>query len=242
MLPAAHVLHDFWLDLVLGQVQGKDFFLPGNFQPIHVEFGQFHKVPGRGKRSARQKHIQMKMTIQQLSVSLDGGDHARHDIVATQETSDFRQDAVPRPLRQFSQQAPIKASVQPQPFGNRQNDLPVGDRCADFLGHMQRGQQGVFLVVGGIPTALLAEKGNKHLVMAVGATNPRKAFFQIATFKKEQSRSDRPQVARSRTWTESARHRPGGTSQNVDPSIATDRKHADRVADTGAMVWGRQAS
>ena len=33
-----------------------------------------------------------------------------------------------------------------------------------------------------------------------------------------------------------ARHRPRGTSQNVDPSTATDRKHADHVADTRATV------
>ncbi len=62
-----------------GQVQGKDCFLPGNFQPIQVEFGQSHKVPRGGKRSAGQKHMQMRMPMQQLSVSLDGGDHARHD-------------------------------------------------------------------------------------------------------------------------------------------------------------------
>ena len=35
-----------------------------------------------------------------------------------------------------------------------------------------------------------------------------------------------PQVARSRTWLESARHRPGGRSQNVHPSSATGQKHA----------------
>ena len=53
-----------------------------------------------------------------------------------------------------------------------------------FLGHMQRGQQGAFLVAGGTGTALLAGKGHEHLVVAVGAANPRKAFFQIATFEK----------------------------------------------------------
>ena len=34
VLPSAHVLDDFWLDLVLGQIKGKDRFLPGDLEPI----------------------------------------------------------------------------------------------------------------------------------------------------------------------------------------------------------------
>ena len=37
-----------------GQVEGKDGFPLGRFQPVQVQFGQFHKVPRGGKRSAGQ--------------------------------------------------------------------------------------------------------------------------------------------------------------------------------------------
>ena len=37
VLPTAHVLDHFRFDLVLGQVEGKNGFLPGRFQPIQVE-------------------------------------------------------------------------------------------------------------------------------------------------------------------------------------------------------------
>ena len=40
------------------------------------------------------------------------------------------------------------------------------------------------MVTGGTGTALLAGKGDEHLVMAVGATNPRKTFLQIAALEK----------------------------------------------------------
>ena len=101
--------------------------------------------------------------MQQLSVRLDGRDHAGHDAgtvaerwSATQQTSDFRLDAGPGAVSELSQQAPIEAGMQSQPFGNRQHDLPVRDRSGDFLGHVQRGQQGAFLMAGGTGTALLA--------------------------------------------------------------------------------------
>jgi hypothetical protein len=40
VLRTSHVLDDFWLDLVLGQIKGKDRFLPGCLQPLQVELGQ----------------------------------------------------------------------------------------------------------------------------------------------------------------------------------------------------------
>jgi len=101
-VPSAHVLDDFWLDLLLGQVQGKDRFLPGDLKPLQIQFGQFQKIGRRGKRSAGHKHMQMRMPMQQLAVSLDGRDHARHDVVATQQTSDFRLDELPFPILPWS--------------------------------------------------------------------------------------------------------------------------------------------
>jgi len=114
--------------------------------------------------------------MQQLSVRLDGRDHAGHDVVAPQPTSDFRLDAGPGAVSELSQQAPVEAGMQSQPFGNRQHDLPVRDRSGDFLGHVQRGQQGAFLMARGTGTALLAGVGHEHLVTAVATADARKTF------------------------------------------------------------------
>jgi len=140
VLPSAHVLDDFWLDLLLGQVQGKDRFLPGDLKPLQIQFGQFQKIARRGKRSAGQKQMQMRMPMQQLAVSLDGRDHASHDVVATQKPPDFCLDAGPGTVREFSQQAAVEASVESQTLGNRQHNLPVRDRGANFFGYVQCGQ------------------------------------------------------------------------------------------------------
>ena len=59
--------------------------------------------------------MEMRMPMQQLSVSLDGHDHASHDVVATQQTPDFRLNAGPGALSEFSQEAPVEAGMQSQP-------------------------------------------------------------------------------------------------------------------------------
>ena len=75
-----------------------------------------------------------------LAGSLDGRDHASHDVVATQKPPDFCLDAGPGTVREFSQQAAVEASVESQTLGNRQHNLPVRDRGANFFGYVQCGQ------------------------------------------------------------------------------------------------------
>ena len=78
--------------------------------------------------------------MQQFYVSLDGRDHAGRDVVATQQTSDFRLDAGPGAAGELSQEAAVEASVESQTLWNRQHNLPVRDRSANFFGYVQCGQ------------------------------------------------------------------------------------------------------
>jgi hypothetical protein len=47
----------------LGQIKGKDRFLPGCLQPLQVELGQFHKFPRGSKRSAGHKRTEMRNAL-----------------------------------------------------------------------------------------------------------------------------------------------------------------------------------
>ena len=80
-------------------------------------------------------------------MGLDGRHHAGDDAgtvaerwSATQQAPDFHLDLDPLAVRQFPQQPPIKASVQSQPFRNRQHNLPVRDQGANLFGHVQCGR------------------------------------------------------------------------------------------------------
>jgi len=86
--------------------------------------------------------------------------------------------------------------VNAQTLGDGQHDLPMGDRRADFLGNVQRGQQRPFLVAAGTRAALLAGEGDEHLMLAVRTPNSGEAFLQIAALEKGRHRlfDDRPPV------------------------------------------------
>jgi hypothetical protein len=83
----------------------------------------------------------------------------------------------------------VEAGVQPQTLGDGQHDLPVGDGRTDLLGHVNRGQQGAFLVAGRTHAALLAGEGHEHLVVAVGAADAGEAFVQVAALQKSLRRA-----------------------------------------------------
>jgi len=59
----------------------------------------------------------------------------------------------------------------------------VCDGKADFFSDVDGSQQGALLMTRGTRTALLARKGNEHLVPAVRATNSSKTFLQISTLE-----------------------------------------------------------
>jgi hypothetical protein len=76
--------------------------------------------------------------MQEFAVRLDGCDHARRDVAATQKPPDFCLDAGPGAVREFSQQTAVEARVEPQTLGNGQHNLPVRDRGANFFSSIKR--------------------------------------------------------------------------------------------------------
>ena len=84
---------------------------------------------------------------------------------------------------ELAQQIAIEAAVQPQAFGDRQDDLPVGDGKTDVLGHVDAGEQCPLLVAGGAGAALFAGEGHEHLMMAVAAADAGEALVQIAALE-----------------------------------------------------------
>ena len=182
--------------------------------------------------------------MQKFSVRLDGRDHARRDVVTTQKPPDFRLDAGPNALGEFPQQAAVEASVESQTLGNRQHNLPVCDRGANFFGHMDCSQQGAFLT-GSRDTYSAACRKRRRIPARrewqSGQRTRAKPSCRSPHLRKA-SRYARPPVSRIRTWPETARRRPGGRTQNARPTTATDRRRADHVADTALTVWSKQAS
>ncbi len=102
-------------------------------------------------------------TAEHLPINLDGG--------------------LPSGAGQLAEQTAVVAAVDPQPLGNREDELPMGNRGTDGVGDRLGGQQGALLMAAWTEATLLAGEGDEHLVAAVGATDAGEAEVQIAAAK-----------------------------------------------------------
>ena len=80
--------------------------------------------------------MDVRMPVQEFAMSLNRRDHAGHHILTSELALCFRLEARPGTGREFTQQLAIEARVNSQTLGDRQDDLPMGDRRADFLGNV----------------------------------------------------------------------------------------------------------
>src|SRR3970282_2023473 len=102
--------------------------------------------------------------VDQFAKGLDAGNHAGSDIVAVKHLPVDFGDRQPSGAGQFAEQAAVVATVDAQPFGDREDELPVGDGCADRVGDRLGGQQGSLLMAACTKTTLLTGEGDEHLV------------------------------------------------------------------------------
>ena len=92
--------------------------------------------------------------MQQLSVSLDGHDHAGCHVVMTQEAPGFRLHAVPDAAREFPQQSPIAlllAKIRLARFGSHWTAITTGQIARTILCGLRFGawrDSGNFLISG----------------------------------------------------------------------------------------------
>ena len=120
------------------------------------------------------------MKMDQFAKSLDSGDHAGHHVVPLEHAAVDLDHAFPGGAGQLAEQTAVVAAVDPQPFGDRKDKLPVGDGGADRVRDGVGSQQRAFLMATGAQTPLAAGEGNEHLVAAVRTSDTRETEVQVA--------------------------------------------------------------
>ena len=118
--------------------------------------------------------------MDQFAKGLDAGDHAGHDVVPLEHLAVDLDHAFPGGAGQFAEQTAVVTAVDPQPFGDREDELPVGDGRADRVGDGVGRQERALLVATGTQAALAAGEGDEHLVAAVRTADAREAEVQVA--------------------------------------------------------------
>ena len=102
---------------------------------------------------------------------MDGPGHTGHDVVPTEQAEDFRLDVHPGAPAEPAQELAIKARVQSQTLGDREDHLPVRDGKQTSSATCRAVSKVRFWWQEGAGAALLAGKGDKHLVLAARAAS-----------------------------------------------------------------------
>jgi hypothetical protein len=76
------------------------------------------------------------------------------------------------------------SEVKPEPFGDREDKLPMGHRLADRVGNRVDCKNSPLLMATWAEAALTATEGNEHLMVTIFATNSGKAEVEIAAGEK----------------------------------------------------------
>ena len=78
--------------------------------------------------------MDVRMEVDELSEGLNAGDHAGNDIATVEHLPINLDGGLPSGAGQLAEQTPIVAAENPQPLGNRKDELAMGRRGTDGLG------------------------------------------------------------------------------------------------------------
>jgi len=178
--PAAHLVHGRLVDFLGRQEQVEDLGLPCREQAAGVELGQADERPIGQEPAVGGNRVDVRMKMDQLAEGLNARDQPGDQIVPAEHVANHFDHAFPSGAGQFAEQAPVVAEDQAEPFGDGEDQLPVGNGLADGVGNRVGGQQGAFLMATGAQAALAAGEGDEHLVPAVRAADAGEAEVQVA--------------------------------------------------------------
>ena len=125
--PAEHLRDERRTDLAALQQQIEDLFLPELLEGLVVEWGNRNERAVGCERAVGHERMEVRMPMDQLAEGVDGPDHARRRVPAVQDGAVDLQHRLPGEARQFTEKSAVEAEEDPQPPGDREHKLPVGD-------------------------------------------------------------------------------------------------------------------
>ncbi len=121
--------------------------------------------------------------MDQIAKGLNRADHPRHRFGLIGRRGIDLPHHLPGRSTQLTQESALKSKINPQPLGNRENELPMWHRRAHLLAHPERRLQRPFLMAAGTQTTAPAGIGHEKLMRTIRATHPGKTLLQVAAFQ-----------------------------------------------------------
>ena len=147
--PGPHLVHRLLVDLAGCHEQLEDLGLPRRQQPVGVDLRQAEEGAVGGERAVGGDRVDVRVEMNQLAKGLNAADHAGHHVFPLQHVAVDFDHGLPGGAGQFAEQAAVIAEAQAEPFGNGEDQLPVGNGLADRVGDRLRREQRAFLMATG---------------------------------------------------------------------------------------------
>jgi len=98
------------------------------------QFGQRQERPVRKEHPFAHQRVDVRVRMDDLAERLEGVDHARHGVGPTAGGAVHRDHRAGGRPAQFAQPPAVEQEVAPQPLGDREHKLPVGNLSANVFG------------------------------------------------------------------------------------------------------------
>ena len=180
MLPRAHLFNDLMGNQPLVEEQFEHLVLPKFQERLNRESRQGNERPIWRKYPVANNRVDVRMPMRQLPESLDIRHHPRNDIVPTKNRLIHLQDHVVGEFRELSKEYTVEAKINPEPFRNGENELPVRNRGKDLFTDVHRKFKNTFLMAGRAEAPDLAGERHEQVVPAIVATDSGKSLTQVA--------------------------------------------------------------
>ena len=138
------------------------------------------KVPSGSEATVRHQHVDMWVEVEQLARRLHESHGSRGDVGAVEVGREIELQGSPGTAGQLSQELAVVAKEDPQPLGDGEDHLAVGDVLEQLLLGPVRPQKLALLVAARAQAPELAGEGDQKLVPAVRAAHPGDALVEDA--------------------------------------------------------------
>jgi len=178
--PGADLLDERVVDEVLVEQEPKDLVLPEAEERLVGRFGQVDELAVGREGAVGDQGVQVRVEVDELAEGLDG-QHAAGANVGSEDGGVGLGDGLPGEGGQAIEQVAMESEEDPEPLGDRPDELAVRDWLADIVGDVHAEEEGSLLATAWADAALLAGEGDEEFMSAVGASNASEAVVQVAT-------------------------------------------------------------
>jgi hypothetical protein len=184
MLPRAHLFDSLMGNQPLVEEQFEHLVLPQLQERLNRESRQGNERPVWREYPIARNRVDVRMPpMREFPESLDIRHHSGNHVIPSENRLIHLPDQFIGEFQEMSEEFAVEAEVNPQPFRNGEDELPMRDFRKDLLADMHGKLKDAFLVAGRTEASDFAGEGDEQVVPAIVTADSGKALTQVAALR-----------------------------------------------------------